>query len=540
MSDLLKKYGVSEEKGSPILAKYGVKEGTAASPPLQTFVNQGANAMLFGHGPEVVAGTARALAPLYEKVTGEKIQEFLPSYTQIRDKTYKELEAESKENPKAAVGGTITGAVLGGGPLAKLGGFVAKGAGAAARIARAAVPGAAIGALQNPGAKEGEIAPIQPTERLKGAGLGAVLGAGLQGAGEGLKLLPNVSQKLQSLSQEKAFKSTGAKMKDFQKAFGKGQVDDIGQTLLDEKIVTAGSTPAKIAQRTSVKLDAIGNRVNELITKADDFIGGPAIDNEQLLAKIQATLPGMQKGKIGSTALRNKLNETFTEIAENGKEISLKRAWEIKQDIDEQLRTAYKNKTFDSLSGWEDALLGIRNQVRDAIDKTVEGVGPSIGAGANELKTQLRKYGAIKEAQRISEREMARNAGNRTWSITDILSLIAGSNIGRGGAGAAAGYAVGGDQESAFYGALIGAGGSKLLRTYGNPVAAKSAQLGAKASSALERRLGKLAIQLGASDPASRSNVVQQLLDRAEIVPQRLKDAAKKDDNSGSKRRRSY
>ena len=118
------------------------------------------------------------------KAKGFKIQQGDESYLQLRDENVKRQHNLSKSNPVAyygsMVGGGIATAPAVTGALTRVAPVLA-GAGTTAKIA---ATGAAIGAAANPGSTEGEIAPIQPVERLKNAAIGAGLGVGLTKLGQ--------------------------------------------------------------------------------------------------------------------------------------------------------------------------------------------------------------------------------------------------------------------------------------------------------------------------------------------------------------------
>lgn len=485
----------------------------------KTLLDQAGNAILFGYGPEVVAGATKIVEPIREFLTGETLP--VPGYTKLRDDTYQEHNRQRKDNPKAAIAGTIAGSVAS--ALLPVG-YMARGGTVAARIGRGAATGAAIGGVSNPGAKEGEIDPLQLGARATNAAIGGVTGAVVQGGIEAIAKTPGLSTYLKRIANEKSFKSTGAKLKDFQKANERGRVQTIGQTLLDEKITTVGATPATIVERIAPKLDDAGNRIDDLIKSADNAIGGPSLDNEVLAKQLKKELSDGMAGIPGGGSYLSKVDEFLDDLLSNGKELTLNQAWGIKKGIDRLLKASYKNKTFDQFPMAEEALLGIRNRLRDSINLVVDGVGDRIGASANELKNQLGRYGNLAEAGRIAQKEMSRASANRTISLTDYISAIGGIGA-KGGIGGAIGYGATGDTEGALYGAALAAGGNKLLRTFGNPAGAVAARAGSNMASAVGRRLGmSMAPSTAASiggfieRPEVAGSAIQRLVNRANLT----------------------
>lgn len=107
-------------------------------------------------------------------------------YVESRDKFNQVTEDKKKANPKTYMGGQIGGAVLGtvAMPTAKL----LKAPTVMGRIGKNAAFGGGMGALANPGDIEGDVGDLQLGDRLKNAGIGAVMAAGLTGLAEtGLK-----------------------------------------------------------------------------------------------------------------------------------------------------------------------------------------------------------------------------------------------------------------------------------------------------------------------------------------------------------------
>lgn len=498
------------------LAKFAKKpEGIG-----KTLLDQAGNAILLGYGPEVIAGATK----IAQKITGSDSP--IPSYTKLRDETYKEFEKERQDNPKAALTGTLGGAVLT--SLLPVG-HIAKAATGAGRIGRAATTGAVIGGVSNPGAKEGEIDLLQTRERIANAAIGAGAGAVFQGGLEALTKAPGVSSYLKRLANEKSFKSTGAKLKDFQKAIEKNQVQNLGQTMLDEGITTVGATPQKIVERIKPKLDDAGKQIEHLITSADSAIGGPSLDNQVLVKQLKSDLTAGKAGIPGGGSYLKKVDEFLEDLASNGKELTLKQAWRIKRGIDDVLESSYRNKTFEQFPMADEALLAIRNRLRDSINLVVDGTSEAIGSQAGALRAQLSRYGNLAEASRIATKEMARNAANRTISLTDTIAAVGGLGL-RSGAGAGAGYALGGDTEDALLGAGLAAGGNKLLRTYGNPASAVALRAMGQGISALQRRLGGVLPRAGAAtrvlaeNPSATSSVLQRIVNQAKLTAQREAD----------------
>lgn len=436
-----------------------------------SFFNNAGDAVTFGYLPEITAGVTKAAGPLYDFVTGTNVSKQLPSYTQIRDAEYAGLKRDMAVNPKASIAGKIGGALLGGAATGG-GGFIAKGGTTLGKVARAGAVGSAFGAVSNPGATAGEVEPLQISERAKNAVVGSVIGAGLQGLGSGIAKVVKGPKDLKALANEKAFKVTGATKKGFEVASSKDQVQKIGKALLDEGLVTAGTSTTALAKKLDTVVDDVGKQIGAVINQADEAAGPAAINVPELVNDLGQKLNTKSlEGIPNAEKSVSLINEYLETLLKNGKEITLKRAWEIKRGIDSQLKKAYRSKAFADFPEAQQALLEIRNALRDRINDVVGKVAPK-----SDLPMLLSKYSNLVEAERLALGGAARAAANRTVSLTDYLAGMAGSAA-RPGVGFGAGYLLGDDSDrvgSGLMGAAIAAGGNKLLRTYGNAAGAKA------------------------------------------------------------------
>lgn len=135
-----------------------------------------------GETPSAASELAALFKGLYrvghDHLIGSAQEEASKTYRAERERALKEQESAEAQNPKSYLGGQLTSAVA-----TPLGG-AAKAATALGRMGRGAVAGGVGGALYGTGGaiSEGE----GPTHVAKSAGLGALTGAGLGGAGAGV------------------------------------------------------------------------------------------------------------------------------------------------------------------------------------------------------------------------------------------------------------------------------------------------------------------------------------------------------------------
>jgi hypothetical protein len=152
-------------------------------------------------------------------------------YTQARDEYAKDQDAQYDKNPNSYGAGAVAGSVVSG--LA--GGAVTAAKTAGQAIAQGAKAGALWGAIANPGDKEGEINPVQLSDRLINGGIGSLTGGLASGAFQA------VGSQLSRLSETEAAKQVG---KMFSKYYGKikpdaSEIQSITKNVAPEKSVIA-------------------------------------------------------------------------------------------------------------------------------------------------------------------------------------------------------------------------------------------------------------------------------------------------------------
>lgn len=494
-----------------------------------SFFQNAADSVALGYLPEITAGVTKAVGPLYDFITGTEVSKALPSYTKIRDEEYANLKRDAEVNPKASLAGKIGGALLGGIGTGG-GGFIARGGTTLGKVARAGAVGGGIGLIQNPGAEIGTIDPFQGEERLKNAVIGTAVGAGLQGLGSAASKFVKGPKDLKALANEKAFKVTGAGKKAFEVAQSKGQVQKIGQELLDSGLVTSGTSTTALANKLESVVDDVGSQIGKVITEADRAAGPSAINVPTLVNDLGKRLNTQSlKGVPGADGSAKMINGFLESLLENGENISLKRAWDIKRAIDAQLKAAYRSKKFVDFPEAQSALLEIRNALRDQINGVVGKVAPK-----SNLPNLLSKYSNLVEAERLALGGAARASANNSISLGDKVMGVLGAAA-KPGAGFGLGYLSGDDSDkmlSGLAGAGLAMGGNKLIRTYGNSVGAKTLSGLANAMEIPSAAISPMARRLQMLLQKNGNGVVQagsQVLNPAELRPA-LKAVANKDE----------
>lgn len=443
--------------------------------PLQTFGEQTAQSITLGYLPQLtgLAGKAAKTVGLiqdpYENIVMAKgAQEKKPSldYTALRDETIASLEESAKQNPRAALAGSIGGA-LATAPIAgaALGG--AKAATGLGRLGQAAKAGGIMGLIQNPGDIEGEIAPVQAAERLKGGAIGGLLGGAGQAAGEGIaagaRAIKGSGEALKKLGQEKAFKATGAMLKDFREAAGKNRIGELGDYLLEKKLVKPGANFESIAQGSAKLKEQAGKTIGDVYKKVGEATK-VTIDKDKLYGGlIDAVSDPKVRPKVNVDAYDNAMTKIMDDVVGRLDITDVRNVNDAIGDIDDLINYS---KRANELPAVQQGYTKIRNELRKIVNKHVDEVADSLGDSklGEKLRSANKEYQNATQINKISSDRVLREEANRFLSPSDY---------GVAGIGSLSGSLLGGVQ-----GAALGAGAGLLnkgARLYGNPLLAKGA-----------------------------------------------------------------
>lgn len=233
-------------------------------PHIQAGLSQGVQKLagMAGMGPEAVNNDLQK--------QGFKLPE--SGYVQERDQNINRLKTENKEHPDAAMAGDIAGI---GSSLLIPGGVASKGASTLAKLGIGAGTGAAIAGLSNPGDKQGELSPLQASDRAINAAAGGAIGGTLAGA----------SQAAPKLADWLMGKAAGIRK----------MVPGMGNALVDEGIAgTKGQMLSKVKNQLGVRGEELNNAVNQI--KGD-------IDVSPMAQKLAEKAEGYKvAGKVPSNA----------------------------------------------------------------------------------------------------------------------------------------------------------------------------------------------------------------------------------------------
>jgi hypothetical protein len=521
-SDDAKPLKLSELKaGSWDLVQQGENPKTDVADSAQAGLEHFGNAASMGYMPQIQGFVSQLMpdpsaevdAKLREQ--GFKIDQKSPTYISERDAYIKHLEQQEKDHPIASTVGTVGGALASG--VATSGLTPINAASRLGRVAQAAKGGAAIGAVANPGDKEGQLTGFQVSDRIGNAVTGAALGAAGQGAVEGVsataKGVMNLPKALQAKAEERAFKSSGAMLKDYRNADRKGRINVIGRYMLDNGLVKPGMTVDDVAEAAAALEAKHGKDIGSILGGLDQS-GIAAPSHSAMASEIDAIAEPM-KGLNTARPTFNALDDAAADLRTMG------RGGEVGVEGKGTFKTAQEAKVFisdqiEKAGGWNSpnpseknlALREAYHKANSMIENAAEVGAASIGddALAGGYRTAKEGYRNAKDVQGIAKDQANRQKANHFNSITDYMA---------GSGGAIVGAMTGDDMESKIKNAAVGAslgGANRLMRRYGTPLVSQGLD---RAGKALGRTyLGEMgeaaapALKAIEKSPASAANTV--------------------------------
>jgi len=495
--------------------------------------NTPGQAALQGFGQAATLGYLPQLQALAEKgvdwVAGDNTDEQLraqgfdiqePTYTQQRDEFIDVQNRLQESNPNAMIAGNVIGGITAGLAGGAIGG-VTKAATGAQRLASAAKTGAAFGAIRNPGETEGEIDPVQFTDRLKNASIDAVTGMVTQGGfeviGKVANAVKNAPGTLKDFSQAKSLKAAGAMLKDFRKAYGRNKVSELGQTMIDNGVLAVGDDIADIAKKSEIMKGAAGQRVGQVYQQADDIISkingkklspnilkeldDTELDMGRFAAEFRAYLTSKLQGKVGARQVLSRFEGELDDFAQNGI-VSMERLQELRRSIDDQIDFAKQAK---DLPGVEQSFLEMRNKLNDVAKNRIKLLDRINGTKLlPSLEKANKEFSNLAEISKIAKDKLAREESNAAFGLRERIST---------GVGATVGGMIGGIPGAAV-GATLGGITTKAARQYGTPFVAIATNRVARALEANPKLLGSFADPLlkAATSPKELTIMVNSMM----------------------------
>lgn len=241
------------------------------------------------------------------------------------------------------------------------------------------------------------------------------------------------------------------------------RVQAIGKQLLDDGIVTAGSSFKDILKKTKGKLDEYGEVIGHYAKSADDALArdssvrGVLVDNVTNRVQNQVIPELIESGASDVAEQVSKWLSGNLKAAGPSGELSFKQAQKIKKVLD-GTKAKFKASS-DSVS--HDAFQDVYRILNDEIET---GIAQALTkAGSKEEIGQFMKakdaYRNLKDAERFLEDTVGRMANNRMFSLTDYIAAVA------------AGGADGGVMQKGALSALM-ATANRAARMKGNQVTA--------------------------------------------------------------------
>jgi hypothetical protein len=482
-------------------------------PEGESFLRGAAQGATFGFSDELVGLGKGALG----KIQGEG--DFGNLYGKYRDEARLRDKEAQLDNPKAYLGGNVTGGVA----TSLIPGVgLAKGASTLANLGTAAKLGAYIGA----GTSEADV--LKASESYEGlktegaqfakdVGKGAAIGAATQGAatvvGKGLTALkPSELNKLADVKTLKAAGYMGPQLKHMSEAEKKA----VAGVLSEKGIVRAFDSLDDVAKKAGGAKEEAGVEIGKALTAVDDLVSQaknlvdngkignamPQVAKDNLKAQIDKQFQ-FNMGRIGSRikaeliepnadnpllkAEIKKLSTIADDFAGFGPR-TLKAGNVVKgtqgkvTNFDsDTLPQAFKKEVYDIIKTELDDVVAKTGTLEAAVAKAKGTfIGDLNAAGRNKSAAEAyqaakKAYGALKETEEVARNRLGQTQGNREISLTDYIA---------GGAALTAGGPAG---------AVAIGGLNKLARQYGDSVMAASARKAAEIIAKAPERLGKFA-----------------------------------------------
>ena len=410
-----------------------------------------------GHGAEIQAGLQSLIPKEAQHLVQAPISEIVPAlfskeqyaslekkypggdYTQLRDEIEARLRGYKESSPTASKVGNVLGFLAGAKGLSKI-------AGVPANLAQAAKQGTAVGAgmglLQDPGTQYGEIAPIQASERMKNAAIGAAGGLLLSPVAYGAgKLLEAGASKLKDYAAKKAIKAAGRFTPNEQMAIPEVKQIAMGKKILEEKVI--GNIPKSqqtILNRVSENVDKTGKQLGNLVDEVSQTEGAlqregykVGVDKQQVAKELANRL--IDETESGSptvnAAVAKEVDHFLNAPQGKGPEgmLSIKETQGLLAKVNQKSKgilDKVRRNGYESLTDGEKVLLEKQDILRDAVTDAAEGVAkvtnqPSLAADISATK---QSYHLNKLIEQAAKREMGRELARNNISLAPKIAAF--------------------------------------------------------------------------------------------------------------------
>lgn len=467
---------------------------------LQAGLERFGNVATFGHLPELQAGVGSALG--------------LGDFKSLEAENIARQHKLSEAHPYASGAGGALGygaQALGAGAAGSAMGLPAA-TGLLGKIGYGAAGGAIAGGLTNPKEINPEAEPSDMSQRLNQAAVSGVAGGilGPLASKVGSKIASS-AEDLRQYAQEKMVKAAGPMLRDMKEFMAKGEIDKIANTMRDFKLAPPGSTFSDIAEKAAAAKEAVGKQIGAIYDQTKAAISSnPQLQNEFIFLHPDSLRPELEaaisksgiRPTLGKDKFDNEMNSVISDILGDKDAAAIvnknlagkippgempafqqspeyanlvkqtqqaqlsdpRHLLDVKGDLSDKInwskRAAELAPNQKGYKAIRDVVYNKIAQLLDKVDSVIPKMaGPNGEAVSDSLAKLNSQYGPLSEISSMAQGRAAREAVNRTLSLTDYMSglggMIAGGEV-RGGRGMMEGLALG---------AI-----NKLARTRGNQV----------------------------------------------------------------------
>lgn len=255
------------------------------------------------------------------------------------------------------------------------------------------------------------------------------LNVGGKVASRGSQYLGNA---LKDIAETRAFKGLGP-TKAFEDASqSKGLINSIGRTALDEGVISPLASKKTMLTRADALADTKSQELGGLLR---DVLQNKNLSPEQS-AQLEASkfVPSQ-----AAEDLKGKIKSDYSELPPEIIDPRLKQvdSWlsssepkdiEQTQKFKTQMQKFIKDSSYykDNPGASQDVLLGIRNAAKEGIEKNADAYAGLLGEEGGAVKSTNRQLGNALEMGNILDDRVSREGANRSLSLTDYISGLAG------------------------------------------------------------------------------------------------------------------
>jgi hypothetical protein len=385
----------------------------------------------FGYLGNLQAATEPLTFAALNKITGQDVKP--DDYVAARDSYNKRQEQIKEDQPNAFYGGQVGGALLTAAPFLKAGQAATK----LGRVAQATGVGATQGVAQSPQDVEGEINPVQLSDRFTGLALGGLLGAGGQLASEGASAaLPFISKGVQNTGSyikrqagKLAEKATGATGKQSEK-FAEGA----GNELLDRGLLKAFDDPEKIAQRAQTAMNESYSQIDDALSQLD--ASGAEASIENIVKVLENKVVELNK-TAGNNKLIKQIQNEIDSLYERGQSGMPLSAGEVSK------RNFQKQVNWNSSEAEKTGAYAVSDAFKDEVERAALATKPEL---AEQFTKAKQDYSLLAPIEKAAQKRADTLNQSPFGGLLDVAAIGAGGGFG-GEEGTAAGLAFAGGRR---------------------------------------------------------------------------------------------